>query len=598
MGVSPLTWLAAAAWTGALLAVPVPLGLPAAGLTLLAGWRWRSVWLLGVGLVLLTSTLAARTVGSLDLVELGQHRGEVTLMSDPRFYGPSLRVDVRVGSRRIEAWARGREAAALAPRLTGERVVVGGRLTPPPPEAPWLARRHVVGRLSVTEVGEWRPGDPASRAANGLRRTLVSGAQVMDRDTRSLYVGLLLGDQRDQGPVVADAFVGSGLTHLLAVSGQNVAFVLVLAGPVLGRMRLGSRLLATLTVLAFFALITRFEPSVLRATTMAGFAATAVTFGREADSRRMLALAVITLLLVDPMIARHLAFQLSVAATAGILLWSTRIAGALPGPRPLVAAVGVTVAAQVAVSPLLIPTFGGMPVAALVANVLAAPVAGPVVMWGIPAGFVAGITGGTVAEILHVPTALMVGWIGGVAERCATLPFGEVRTPHLVTAAAGVALVWLGRTLVRRAPLAVGVVAIAAALVHPAVVLRSGPPPLTVLDDGSRLHVLGPASVLELDVGARPDVVLEGLRRAGVTHVDVVVARHGGRDVAETVAVFRQRTEPRLVLAPQGHRVPGGSVARPGSVVMAGDIAIQIITVGSLLEAEVRAAGGTRPPPV
>jgi competence protein ComEC len=598
MGVSPLTWLAAAAWTGALLAVPVPLGLPAAGLTLLAGWRWRSVWLLGVGLVLLTSTLAARTVGSLDLVELGQHRGEVTLMSDPRFYGPSLRVDVRVGSRRIEAWARGREAAALAPRLTGERVVVGGRLTPPPPEAPWLARRHVVGRLSVTEVGEWRPGDPASRAANGLRRTLVSGAQVMDRDTRSLYVGLLLGDQRDQGPVVADAFVGSGLTHLLAVSGQNVAFVLVLAGPVLGRMRLGSRLLATLTVLAFFALITRFEPSVLRATTMAGFAATAVTFGREADSRRMLALAVITLLLVDPMIARHLAFQLSVAATAGILLWSTRIAGALPGPRPLVAAVGVTVAAQVAVSPLLIPTFGGMPVAALVANVLAAPVAGPVVMWGIPAGFVAGITGGTVAEILHVPTALMVGWIGGVAERCATLPFGEVRTPHLVTAAAGVALVWLGRTLVRRAPLAVGVVAIAAALVHPAVVLRSGPPPLTVLDDGSRLHVLGPASVLELDVGARPDVVLEGLRRAGVTHVDVVVARHGGRDVAETVAVVGQRTEPRLVLAPQGHRVPGGSVARPGSVVMAGDIAIQIINVGSRLEAEVRAAGGTRPPPV
>jgi competence protein ComEC len=576
MGLAPLTWVATAAWVGALGGVPVPGGwLPGLGVAA-AGWRTRRTWMLALGAMLVTSSSAAGTAVALTPVPAGEHRGEVTLVSDPRFYGPSLRVDVRIGSRRVEAWARGREAARLAPRLTGERVVLAGRIGPPPPHATWLARRHVVGRLSVAEVESWRVGDPASRAANGLRRTLVEGARVMDRDTRSLYAGLLLGDQRDQGPVVADAFVGSGLTHLLAVSGQNVAFVLVIVGPVLRRMRLGSRLVATLGVLAFFALVTRFEPSVLRATTMAGFAAVAVTFGREADSRRMLALAVVALVVVDPLVAGHLAFQLSVAATAGILLWGNRIGGVLPGPRPIATAVGVTVAAQAAVSPLLIPTFGGMPVAALVANVLAAPMAGPVVTWGIPAGLLAGLGGEPLARWLHLPTSLMVGWIGGVAERCAQLPLGEIRTPHLLASLCGLGLVWLSVRVPRatKGRLA-GVLLCAAALVHPAAALRA-PPAITHLDDGSRLHVADGAVVVELDRGTRPEVVLEGLRRTGARHVDVVVARHGGREVAETVAALRRRHDPRLVLAPPGHRVPHGSVAVRGSVVGVGPLQVVV----------------------
>lgn len=588
---APTTWLALAAWTGSLAGVAVPGGWVTATLVGWAGWRCKRVSVLALAALLLTSTLAASAVDGLVPVEGGEHRGEVTLVSDPRFFGPSLRVDVRIGNDRIEAWARGREAARLAPRLTGERVVLAGRLAPPPPHAPWLARRHVVGRLSVSSVEGWRPGEPASRAANGLRRTLVRGSQVMDRDTRALFAGLLLGDQRDQGALVADAFVGSGLTHLLAVSGQNVAFVLVIVGPVLRRMRLGPRLVATLAVLAFFALVTRFEPSVLRATTMAGVAAMAVTFGREADSRRMLALAVTVLLVVDPFIARQLAFQLSVAATAGILLWANPIATRLPGPRSVATTVGVTVAAQAAVAPLLVPTFGGMPVAAIGANVLAAPMAGPVVTWGIPAGVLAGLLGEPVARWLHWPTAAMVSWIHMVAERFAQLPLGEVRLPHLLAILGGLGLVGIGwQVAVCRHLRGVGIALCALALVHPAVALRT-PDPFLLLTDGSRVHVRGGAVVAELDLGARPDAVLEGLRRAGIGHVDVVVALHGGRDVAEAVAAIRQRHEPRLVLAPPGHRVPGGSVAVRGSVVGVGALQIVVHEVSPRLtvSVEVRA---------
>lgn len=584
-GLAPITWLAIGAWSGAFIGLPVPIVVGPA--VLLVGSRTRNVALLALGLALLTSALAARSVDGVVPVPSMRWEGEATLVGDPMRFGPSMRVDVRIGDRRVEAWARGAGAARLSGRLMGERVELAGRLSPPPDHAPWLVRRRITGRLSVTEVGEWRSGDPASRVANGLRRTLADGAQTMDRDTRSLYAGLLLGDQRDQGPLVADDFRGSGLTHLLAVSGQNVAFVLALVGPLLRRMRLTPRLLATIGVLAFFALVTRFEPSVMRATTMAGCAAVAVTLGREADSRRMLALAVVVLILVDPLIAGHLAFQLSVVATAGILAWSRSIARVLPGPQPLGEAVGVTVAAQVAVAPLLIPTFGGMPVSALLANVLAAPMTGPVVVWGIPAGLVAGIVGGRTAEILHWPTALMVGWISEVAGWGARLPLGEIRTPHLVLGLIASATLWLGRRRSRRLPSAVGSIVLVGALLHPALELRSGVAGVFTYEDGSRLTSGGGATVLELDIGARPDVVLEELRREGVSRVDVVIALHGGRDVAEAVSVLHQRFEPQLVLAPKGHRVPHGSVAVEGSVISVGGLDIQVRSVDRRLVVEV-----------
>ena len=100
----------------------------------------------------------------------------------------------------------------------------------------------------------WRPGGGVSRVANGLRRTLARGAEVMSDRHASLLAGLTLGDDRDQPADMTDAFRAAGLTHILAVSGQNVAFVMVLVAPVLARLRFGPRLVVTLAVLAGFAL--------------------------------------------------------------------------------------------------------------------------------------------------------------------------------------------------------------------------------------------------------------------------------------------------------------------------------------------------------
>jgi competence protein ComEC len=454
---------------GAASAVPVP---PTAGAaTALAGVVLRRTGVVVMGLTLLASGLAHQAWEGVRGQERAAWSGVVTLGSDPRPVGRGLRVEVRAGDRRYEAWAFGSAAGPVRRMLTGERIAMTGRIEPLPPDRPHLARRHLAGRLSVEATADRHPAAAVHRLANGLRRTLTAGLDHLPEPRRALVTGIVFGDDRLQSDTDRDAFRRSGLTHLLAVSGQNVAFVLAMAAPLLGRAPYRVRLPATLALLGLFGLVTRFEPSVLRATAMAGFAALAASRGRSAGGLRVLALAVIAVLLLDPLLVGSPGFQLSVAASGGILVLARPIAAALPGPGSLRQAVAVTVAAQVAVAPLLAALFGPVPVASLPANVLAAPAAGPLMTWGLTAGLVAGVVGGPVAALLHVPTDLLARWLQAVGRAGAALPFGGLGPVHVAVLWAA-AVVLVVRDDRRARALAVGSMAVI--LLHAA---WFGPPP-------------------------------------------------------------------------------------------------------------------------
>jgi competence protein ComEC len=198
------------------------------------------------------------------------------------------------------------------------------------------------------------------------------------------------------------------------------------AGPLLRLLGMRGRLLAGFAVLFLFGVLTRWEPSVLRAEAMAALAMTAVTLGRRAPPLRLLALAVSGLVLIDPQLVHSVGFLLSVGACAGIALLAKPLTARLPGPRPLAEALAITTAAQVGVAPILMNVFGGVPVASLPANLLAIPAAGPIMVWGMTAGLVAGLVPAPIAAVLHLPTRALLWWVAAVAHRCASLPLGHV----------------------------------------------------------------------------------------------------------------------------------------------------------------------------
>ncbi|HEY2814124.1 MAG TPA: ComEC/Rec2 family competence protein, partial [Acidimicrobiales bacterium] len=228
----------------------------------------RRPWLLAGATLLLTGGLAARATAGMVPVVPGSFTGTITLLGDPQpLTGGGWRVDVRAtDGRHLEANARtATMIAAIESRAAGQELTVRGRLQRSPPGSDWLTQRHIVGQLALDDVLATSNGSWPARAANAVRATLERGASVLPDRQRPLFLGFVLGDTRGQPPDITDDFQGSGLTHLLAVSGENVAFVLALAGPLLRRLSLRPRFAATVGVIAFFALVTRFEPSVLRA---------------------------------------------------------------------------------------------------------------------------------------------------------------------------------------------------------------------------------------------------------------------------------------------------------------------------------------------
>src|SRR5699024_7542658 len=206
----------------------------------------RHIALLALGLLLLASTLSQRAHDGLEPPMSRRFDGVVTLVSDPIDTGFGMRADVRSDGHRYELRAAESAAGALGTAAAGERVRVVGRLGPNPRDSPWLVPRHVSGRLRATHVERHDTGTAAHRAANRFRRLLQDGARPMGEPTRSLFAGFVLGDERGQGPEIVDDFLGSGLTHLLVVSGSNVAFLLVIIAPLTDRLGLASRWAVTL----------------------------------------------------------------------------------------------------------------------------------------------------------------------------------------------------------------------------------------------------------------------------------------------------------------------------------------------------------------
>ncbi|MEY2430857.1 MAG: competence protein ComEC [Acidimicrobiaceae bacterium] len=548
---------------------------------------------LAVGVLLLAGGLAARANAGLVAPDPGAFEGWATMLTDPESSGSGVRADVRLeDGRHLQAVTRSRAGLdALRVAQAGNRVLLVGRLERPPPGATWLAARHVVGVLAIDHVMKRSAGPPWMRAANGLRDLLARGADVLPDRQRALFLGFVLGDTRGQPADIADDFRGAGLSHLLAVSGQNVAFVLALAGPFVRRLGLWSRLPATLAVIGFFALVTRFEPSVLRASAMAALAVAASTLGREASSIRLLALAVTALVLVDPFLVRSVGFQLSAGACVGIVVLSPVIARFLPGPRSLAESLAVTLGAQAGVAPLLIAVFGGFPGAGVPANLLAAPAAGPVMVWGLAAGVVAGITGRPTAAFLHWPTSMMIGWIASVAHQAAALPLGEIHGRELLVLAGGSALVAAAHSVGFVGARRGGVVLIVSALVAPALGLRAQPPLHATLTPGAILW-RADAAVLDLDGRVNAPRLLEALRREGVRDLDVVVARTSSASLNEVLDALRRRFSIGRLVTP----TPG---AHPATVA-AGELRVDIRPVGGRLTVEITvlSSGNARGPPV
>lgn len=440
------------------------------------------------------------------------------------------------------AWRGPLLAAGPLPDVrVGDAVEVRGRL-----EAGIrrIRTRVVSGTVRVDTLVAVRPSkNPLVAIGNGLRERVRS---TFDDPTPSaaLVTGLLIGDTSEVPAGVLEDLRRSGLSHYVAVSGSNVALFLgvwwLLGAPLSIRPKV--RVAYGLIGLAVFAVATRFEPSVIRASVMAAVPLVGGLVSIPVDPWMALGIAVAIIVLVSADLVSSVGFLLSVLATAGVLVGLVAVRHRRP--RWFWVPLGATVGAQAAVAPLLLSVFGSVPLAAPLTNLMA----GPVVV----------ITSGLGLAAVVVPVPVLVDATEMGASILVAIADHGSGGPQLGVVGVFVA-VFVAVLLVVPVLRPLGV---AAAIVGLLLLAPLGPawpegPTAVVLDigQGDAILVLDPSGrSMLVDGGPDPARLEAALRRHGIRSVDVVTVTHGDTDHAgglvELVASGRVGALVRSAFAP------------------------------------------------
>ncbi len=443
-------------------------------------------------------------------------------------------------------------------------------------ERGWLARQgiHVVARArSWDQIGSRggmaglgdvlrdRIETAVGRGTTGLRRALV--------------LGVVLGEDEGLSEGVRDDFRASGLAHLLAVSGQNIAFI---AGGIYGlawlvRLPRVWRELVILAAIAFYVLAVGWQASVVRAGVAGALVSLAWLLARPSDRWHFLAVGALILLAWTPATLFEPGFQLSFAAVAGIFLALPRVralSDGYPIPRGVAEALGIALVCGLVTAPIVLLQFGAAPLYTVPANALAAPA--PPLVLGL--GLIA-----AAADPVSPAAATALAWLAGwaaawielVARVTAALPGAQIG-PRAALVLLGSAVA--GVVVLRQSPEhlrwrrlsggggAVPLLGVACVALGAAVAWSFRAPPAWHPPSGFRATFLdvgqGDAVLLEtasarvlVDEGPPEADVAGQLSRLGVRSLSAVVLTHPERDHVGGAESVLRRLRVGTVLDPE-----------------------------------------------
>ncbi len=452
----------------------------------------------------------------------------------------------------------------------------------------YLARQGIGATSSAYRVAV-EPGTrgPLVDALAATRRRLLQGLlSLVPEPEGALGAGILLGVRAGIDPAVSDAFSTAGLTHVVAISGWNIAIVAALvsaASRPLLRVP-GGRLLAVAVAaaaVASYVLLTGASPSVVRAALMAAALVMARLGGSPAHAISALMAAALAMLIAAPQVLWDVGFQLSALATAGLIWFASPMEARLARlPTLLREPMALTLAAQLTTLPVILLNFERLSLISPLANVVVVPLV-PVVM-GCAA--LASVVGALDAAI-HLPLLgdLLPWAAGGTAwlylrlmilagQAAAAVPFASLALSAPAWLAAGwypLLLMlhrrWTGQGpasehgppgagFVRPLPVLMGTLTILTALTL--ATQPDGRLHLVMLDVGQGDAILvrtGDGATMLVDGGPDPDLAMRRLGEAlpfWQRSIDVVLMTHPHEDHVAGLVPALERYRVGVVLDP------------------------------------------------
>ena len=596
--------------------------------------RIRPAWPLVVGAALVVLRLAVVPVGAPPLTDPPPGEGPWDLIvastGSPHDSHQSVTLATPPGGPLAFA------VAATLPRypevVTGDRVTVDGQIRPRPESAygDYLARIGSVGTLTTWTLQVGPPPTDLGRRLEDLRRAAGDAlARVLPEPEAGLAAGILIGLRDRVDRDLAAAFTTAGVSHVVAISGWNIAIVAAAIAAIAGRLGRRRRSVVTMLAIVGYVAFAGASASVVRAALMAGVVLLARETGRAGRAAAALGWAAVLLLLADPRLIGDAGFQLSSLATAGLIAWATPLTTWIEStgrghvPRWLAESLGVSLAAQAATLPIVLVSFGRLAILAPAVNLAVVPLVAPAMAVGLVAMvggvLIAGGVPAVVGAVLAAPGWVVLRILDAIVVGAAAVPFASLTlAPPMDVVAAAVStggllgLTWwrhrgqgrasrsttpgpnaaastgaphrsppsTGRAAQRAATMAlvISVVVVGGVVVaRPAAYAR-----VTILDVGQGDGILVEGSRggrLLIDGGPDPDrllVALDGHVPPWDRRIDTVILTHPHEDHVAGLALLLNRYhvgrvfEPGMVGPGPGYAAWVARLSRPGAPVRGG----------------------------
>jgi len=331
----------------------------------------------------------------------------------------------------------------------GDQVQVRGSLETPPiledfDYRGYLAHRGVYSHVPDAHIERLSGGGGAAWKRTLLTfkaRAQATIARILPEPEASLLTGILLGVESGIPHDLSEDFTTTGASHVIAISGFNISIITALLTATLGRLVRDRRLAAGIAIagVVTYTILVGADAAVVRAAVMGVVTVIGVAVGRQGLALNSLALAAIVMTALNPYTLWDVGFQLSVAATLGLILYAQRFESTTQRllerklsagrAKQVVGWVGdallLTLAAQITTTPLILWHFGRLSVVSLLTNGLILPVQSLVMFFGGAATLI-GLVVEPLGRVVGWAAYLWLAWTIRVVRWTADLPVASV----------------------------------------------------------------------------------------------------------------------------------------------------------------------------
>ena len=252
----------------------------------------------------------------------------------------------------------------------------------------YLKTKKIYGSFKAggnIEILEHNKLNPISIFINNIRDNVINNVNnLLPEEQSGILLGLILGKKDEIAKEDMESFKLSSMSHILSVSGMHISYIVFGLTYILNKFPKRKRYIITILGLLFFMVLTRFQPSVVRAVIMASMILIAKLLYRREDFLSSIFLSLLILCLYNPFLIKDVGLQLSFLGTLGIVIFAKRIDGflCLRFNKKISNILAVGISAQILILPVLIYNFNLLSISFLLSNFISSILAGIIFIYG------------------------------------------------------------------------------------------------------------------------------------------------------------------------------------------------------------------------